>query len=127
MSRAQANTVVNNRVENARNVLLEGTEIGANTWNTPKTAGTNIVGGAYLGGNWWSGFSETAADADGDGLADRPYAIAAGQQRRPAPGDGRRPGPAGHGDHRPRDLHAHPGPRAFRVRAGWSRSGARTS
>ncbi len=78
MSRAQANTVVNNRFENSRNVLLEGAEIGANTWNTPKTAGTNIVGGAFLGGNWWSGFSETVADADGDGLADRTYAIGTG-------------------------------------------------
>ncbi len=78
MSRAQGNTVANNRVENDRNVLLEGTEIGANTWNTPKTAGTNIVGGANLGGNWWSGFSETVADADGDGLGDRAYAIGTG-------------------------------------------------
>ena len=78
MNRAEANTVVNNRFENSKNVLLEGTEIGANTWNTPKTVGTNIVGGAYLGGNWWSGFSESAADADRDGLADRAYAISAG-------------------------------------------------
>jgi parallel beta-helix repeat protein len=78
MNRAQANTVVNNRFENTRNVLLEGTEIGANTWNTPKTAGTNIAGGAWLGGNWWSGFSESAADADRDGLADRAYAISTG-------------------------------------------------
>ena len=78
MSRAQGNTVANNRFENGRNVFLEGAEIGANTWNTPKAAGTNIVGGAYLGGNWWSGFSETAADADGDGLADRAFAIGTG-------------------------------------------------
>ena len=78
MSRAQGNTVINNRLENGRNVFLEGAEIGANTWNTPKTAGTNIVGGAYLGGNWWSGFSETAADADGDGLADTACAIGTG-------------------------------------------------
>jgi parallel beta-helix repeat protein len=78
MFRAEANTVTNNRFENARNVFLEGSEIGSNTWNAPKTAGTNIVGGPHLGGNWWSGFSETAADANGDGLADLAYAISAG-------------------------------------------------
>ncbi|MEN6341633.1 MAG: NosD domain-containing protein, partial [Methanospirillum sp.] len=78
MTRAQGNTVVDNRFENARNVLLEGAEVGANTWNTAKTAGTNIVGGSYRGGNWWSGFSETAADADRDGLADRAYVIGTG-------------------------------------------------
>ncbi len=78
MISAQTNTVVNNRFENTRNVLLEGTGIGANTWSTPKTAGANIVGGPYLGGNWWSGFSETAADADRDGLADRSYTISTG-------------------------------------------------
>ncbi|MEN6517379.1 MAG: NosD domain-containing protein [Methanospirillum sp.] len=78
MSRAQSNTVVNNRFENMKNVLIEGTEIGPNTWSMPKTAGTNIVGGAWIGGNWWSGFSETAADKDRDGLADRAYAIGTG-------------------------------------------------
>ncbi|MEN6518632.1 MAG: NosD domain-containing protein [Methanospirillum sp.] len=78
MSRAEANTVVNNRIENTVNTMLEGTEIGANTWNTAKTAGTNIVGGPYLGGNWWSGFSESATDANRDGIADLPYTISSG-------------------------------------------------
>ncbi len=78
MSRAEANTVVNNRIENTVNTMFEGTEVGANTWNTVKTAGTNIVGGPYLGGNWWSGFSETASDGNGDGFADRAYGIGAG-------------------------------------------------
>ncbi|HIH03028.1 MAG TPA: PKD domain-containing protein [Methanoregulaceae archaeon] len=78
MSRAEANTVVNNRIENTVNTMLEGTEIGANTWNTAKTAGTNIVGGPYLGGNWWSGFSESATDANRDGIADLLYTISSG-------------------------------------------------
>ena len=78
MSRAEANTVVNNRFENTVNTMFEGPEVGANTWNTAKTAGTNIVGGAYLGGNWWSGFSETASDGNGDGFADQAYGIGAG-------------------------------------------------
>jgi parallel beta-helix repeat protein len=78
MSRAESNTVVNNRIENSVNTILEGTEVGANTWNTAKTAGTNIVGGPYLGGNWWSGFSQTATDANRNGLADSPYSINSG-------------------------------------------------
>jgi hypothetical protein len=49
----------------------------ANTWNTPKTAGTNIVGGPYLGGNYWAspdgmGFSQTHPDP-GDGFCDESY------------------------------------------------------
>ena len=77
MTRAEANTVANNRIGNTRNTLFEG-EVGANAWNTQKTAGTNIIGGPYLGGNWWSGFSETAVDADRDGFADQPNVIASG-------------------------------------------------
>ncbi|RXA17232.1 PGF-pre-PGF domain-containing protein [Methanosarcina sp. MSH10X1] len=48
------------------------------TWNTTKTAGTNIVGGPYLGGNFWAkprgnGFSQTATDGNKDGIADNVY------------------------------------------------------
>ena len=49
-----------------------------NIFNTTKTSGTNIVGGQYIGGNFWAkpdgtGFSQTAPDADGDGIADTEY------------------------------------------------------
>ena len=49
-------------------------------WNTTKTPGTSIVGGTYLGGNYWAkpdgtGFSQICADVDGDGIADLPYNI----------------------------------------------------
>ncbi|MCC4771607.1 PKD domain-containing protein [Methanosarcina sp. DH2] len=48
--------------------------------NTTKTSGTNIVGGPYLGGNFWAnpdgtGFSQICADSDGDGIGDLPYNI----------------------------------------------------
>jgi parallel beta-helix repeat protein len=48
-----------------------------NYWNVTKTAGTNIIGGPYLGGNYWAspdgtGFSETHPDR-GDGFCDEPY------------------------------------------------------
>jgi PKD repeat protein len=42
--------------------------------------GPNIVGGPYIGGNFWgkpdgTGFSQTHADADLDGFCDEPYVI----------------------------------------------------
>ena len=48
--------------------------------NYEKTAGTNIVGGPYLGGNFWAnpsgtGFSQTHADADHDGICDEPFVM----------------------------------------------------
>ena len=39
---------------------------GGNIWNVTKTSGTNIIGGAYLGGNYWADY--TGYDSDGDGL-----------------------------------------------------------
>jgi beta propeller repeat protein/parallel beta-helix repeat protein len=49
-------------------------------WNTTKASGTNILGGSYLGGNYWAnpdrtGFSETCKDSDGDGICDLPYNV----------------------------------------------------
>jgi len=71
--RSDKNLVFNNYFNNTVNALPNnGTE---NAYNMEKTAGTNIVGGPYLAGNFWAtpagiGFSETAVDADGDGIAD---------------------------------------------------------
>jgi PGF-pre-PGF domain-containing protein len=76
------NTVYNNYFNNTvnnNNGKPESNEI-VNAYNITKTAGQNIVGGSYLGGNCWekpdgTGFSQKAADKDGDGIADSPYKI----------------------------------------------------
>ena len=72
----------------AWNNMLNNTEDGNYGWegmeslpcvlNTTKTAGLNIVGGPYLGGNYWAnpngaGYSQTCTDADEDGICDAPY------------------------------------------------------
>lgn len=69
------NTMFDNYLNNVFNV-----EVGnrRNTWNTEMKAGVNIVGGPYLGGNFWAspagtGFSQTAQDRDENGIADIKY------------------------------------------------------
>lgn len=75
------NTIYNNYFNNTNNTLIKS---GANNaWNKSKTAGENIVGGPYLGGNYWAnpngtGFSENCIDADRDGIADSSYEIVSG-------------------------------------------------
>jgi PGF-pre-PGF domain-containing protein len=72
------NTIYNNYFNNVNNTLFYTAT--NNTWNTSKTSGESIVGGPYLGGNYWAnpggtGFSENCTDADKDGIADSPYEI----------------------------------------------------
>jgi parallel beta-helix repeat protein len=59
------------------------TNPGSNIWNTTKTSGTNIVGGSYLGGNFWAnssgkGISQTCTDSTLDGICDSTYTISPG-------------------------------------------------
>jgi parallel beta-helix repeat protein len=64
------NTIYNNYLDNVRNALDDG----SNTWNITKTEGTNIIGGSWVGGNYWSDYA--GEDTDEDGLGDTlvPYA-----------------------------------------------------
>lgn len=71
--------IYNNYFNNTLNVRF-GTGEGGNTWNNSLTMGTNIIGGPYIGGNFWAkpdgtGFSQTCADVDGNGIGDLPYNI----------------------------------------------------
>jgi parallel beta-helix repeat protein len=72
-----SNLVYDNMFNNIKNVADDG----SNTWNITKTTGTNIAGGPYIGGNVWAspkgtGFSQTATDADKDGMCDKTYNVA---------------------------------------------------
>ncbi len=71
------NRVYNNYINNERNANIKTKDT---TWNIEKTAGINIVGGSYIGGNFWgtpegTGYSQTAADKDEnkDGIIDFAY------------------------------------------------------
>ncbi|ALM75215.1 NosD domain-containing protein [Thermococcus barophilus] len=74
--RDSGNFIYNNFFNNTVNVKFDASY--QNFWNTTKTLGRNIIGGLYIGGNVWfkpdgTGFSETCADKDSDGICDDPF------------------------------------------------------
>ncbi|WP_167880978.1 NosD domain-containing protein [Methanococcoides sp. AM1] len=67
----------NNYFNNTNNTRYSGNNTG-NIWNITMTAGTNIVGGHLLGGNYWvhpdgTGFSVNPVDINKDGICDEQY------------------------------------------------------
>jgi len=76
---ARDNKIYNNFFNNSNNAYI-GASGGPNYWNTSRAAGSNIIGGIYLGGNYWgtpagTGFSDTCTDANADEICDSPYTI----------------------------------------------------
>lgn len=71
--------IYNNYFNNSLNVKFVPGE-GGSTWNSSLTSGSNIVGGPYIGGNFWAkpdgtGFSQICVDLDRNGIGDLPYKV----------------------------------------------------
>ncbi|MGD9936721.1 MAG: NosD domain-containing protein [Methanoregulaceae archaeon] len=81
ISDAHGNVAYNNRFMNqGENVEVVGSSTG-NSFSVSRRTGPNIIGGPYIGGNYWAkpsgnGFSETHGDGDGDGFCDEAFAFA---------------------------------------------------
>jgi parallel beta-helix repeat protein len=77
-------TVYNNYLNNTDgNAGIDIPNSSAIAWNIELTPGTNIVGGSWIGGNYWAqpdgnGYSQVAVDANADGICDDPFELAPG-------------------------------------------------
>jgi len=73
-------TIFNNVINYSENDAVLYRAVTGTRWNITPEAGTNIVGGPNLGGNYWAkpdntGWSQVNLDTDGDGFTDSPYQV----------------------------------------------------
>ncbi|HIH75106.1 MAG TPA: cell surface protein [Methanosarcina sp.] len=82
LEESSRNIFFNNYFKNAENV--EDNPVNAdNTWQSTLTVKSNLIKGPYIGGNFWAdlegtGYSETCADENSNGICDASYAVAGG-------------------------------------------------
>lgn len=75
------NHIYNNYFNNTKNFnFYFGKPIYYNYWNATKTSNKKIIGDPYISGNFWAypngtGFSQTCADGDHDGICDSSYIL----------------------------------------------------
>ena len=70
------NSFHNNILNNTKNIMIDNS--GSNVWNLNGILNTNVIGGPYIGGNFWAnpsgtGFSQTCIDDNIDGFCDSSY------------------------------------------------------
>jgi hypothetical protein len=70
---SSGNEIYNNYLDNTKNAVF-GSPPQLSGWSVSKTTGTNIIGGPYIGGNYWSDYVLTTDDDD-DGMGDTPYTV----------------------------------------------------
>jgi parallel beta-helix repeat protein len=79
LSNSTYSSIYNNYLKNTNNTCFNGENVGTSL-NVNRTMGTNILGGSYLGGNFWAtpegkGFSQITLDGNNDGICDTVYAL----------------------------------------------------
>ena len=73
---------MDNYFNNKANILYP-TGAFTGTWSLPAQKGPNVVGGPYIGGNYWgtpdeTGFSDVTPDWNGDGFVNGVYVLPGG-------------------------------------------------
>lgn len=73
------NLIYNNLFNNSENFRSNGISQN-NTWNISKSAGTNIINGLNIAGNFWANpagmdFSQTCFDSDNDNICDSAFSL----------------------------------------------------
>lgn len=72
-SGSSGNLIFNNRFRNNDINAVDLSTTRKNKWNTSRSEGTNIIGGDYIGGNFWNDYGGTDRNSDGIGDTNLPY------------------------------------------------------